>query len=128
MMTVNTKKRPNFDMANKRLMGLLKNGLKILILLLILLSASPTMGQPKTQRKIQRMVEMQERKERKEYEKRRKEAVKHRYSIQSEEVQERMKESWKKADRFNKGKREPFYKKWCKKNKRNRKRKHKPPR
>ena len=67
-MATNTKKRPNFDMANKRLMGLLKNGLKILILLLILLPASPMQGQPRSQRKIERMVDAQEKKERKEYE------------------------------------------------------------
>ena len=105
------KKRPTFDIGFNRLIALLKYGVKILLLFLILLPVLPAQGQPRTQRKIERREAALDRKERKEYEKRRKAALKHRYSIQSEEVQERMKESKKKADKFNKGKKEPFYKK-----------------
>jgi hypothetical protein len=48
---------------------------------------------------------------RKAYKKKQKAAVKHRTSIQTKEVQERMKLSRKKAEVFNKSKREPFFEK-----------------
>lgn len=67
-------------------------------------------GQPGTMKKIERLEARKARKEKKDYEKRRKAAVKHRYSIQTKEVQERMKLSKKKADNFNKRKKDPFFK------------------
>jgi hypothetical protein len=92
---------------------LYKYGAKILILFLVLLPVLPVRGQPRsarrTERKIERREASLERKERRDYEKRRREALKHRYSIQTKEVQERMKESRKKAERFNRSKREPFF-------------------
>ena len=96
-------------MGNNRLIALYKYAVKILILFLVLLPVLPLRGQPRTERRVERREASLERKERKDYEKRRKEALKHRYSIQTKEVQERMKESRKKAERFNKSKREPFF-------------------
>ena len=106
-----TKKRPNFDMSLTRFIALLKNGLKIAILFLFFLSTLPMEGQPRTEKRIERLEAKKARKERKDYEKRRKATVKHRYDIQTKEVRERMKESRKKAEKFNKSSREPFCKK-----------------
>jgi hypothetical protein len=44
------------------------------------------------------------------YDKSRKDAIKHRYDIQTKEVKERMKNSKKRSDRYNRSRREPFYK------------------
>ena len=98
-----------------RFIALLKNGIKIALLFLFLLPALPMEGQPGTEKKIERLEVRKLQKEKKEYEKRRKAAVKHRYSIQTKEVQERMKESKKKADNFNKSKKEPFFEELFKK-------------
>lgn len=89
---------------------MLKNGIKIAILLLFILPATPSKAQQVSEKKLERYEARYERKARKDYEKRRKQVVKHRYSIQTPEVRERMKESRKKAERFNRGKKECFLK------------------
>ena len=94
-----------------RFIALLRNGTKIAILFLFLLPALPMEGQPRKEKRIERLEAKKARKERKDYEKRRKATVKHRYDIQTKEVRERMKESRKKAEKFNKSSREPFFKK-----------------
>ena len=110
-----------------RFIALLRNGIKIAILFLFLLPALPMEGQPRTERKIERQEAQMKKKARKDYEKRQKAAVKHRYSIQTKEVQDRMKESKKKADKFNKGKKGSFFKKlFKKKRKKTHKRKKRP--
>jgi len=105
------------------------NGVKIiklflmrgfLLAFLILLASGSLHGQTRSVKKAIRQSEQQEKKEKKDYDRRRKAALKHRYSIQSKEVQERMKESKKKADRFNKGSKEPFYRGLFKKKKKKR--------
>ena len=73
-------------------------------------------GQPGTEKKIERLEARKLRKEKKDYERRRKTAVKHRYSIQTKEVQKRMKESKKKADNFNKSNKDSFFKELFTKN------------
>jgi hypothetical protein len=123
--TVIIKKRPNFDMGFKCFIALNKIGIKIAILFLLVLPALTLQGQARTQKKIERREVQLDRKERKDYEKRRKEALKHRYSIQSPEVQARMKESKKKADSYNRKKKEPFFERLFKK-KRKKKPKKKP--
>ncbi len=60
-----------------------------------------------------------ERKESRDYEKRRKAALKHRYKIQTKEVRDRMKESEKKAKKYNRALRDPFYKDLFSKRRRN---------
>jgi hypothetical protein len=94
---------------------LLKNGIKIALLFLFLLPSLHIEGKPRTEKQIDRLEAQKARKEKKDYEKRRKEAVKQRYSIQTQEVQDRMKESKKKADNFNKSKKDPFFKELFKK-------------
>ena len=125
--TEKTKKRPKFDMSLTRFIALLKNGIKIAILFLFLLPPLPMEGQPRTVKRVERLEAKKARKERKDYEKRRKATVKHRYDIQTKEVKERMKESRKKAEKFNKSSREPFLKKlFSKKRKKTYRRKKKP--
>ena len=115
------KKRPTFVTGKNRIIALHKYGVKIIILSLILLPVLHVPGQPRDERKIERREAALERKERRDYKKRREAVLKHRYSIQTKEVQERMKESKKKADRFNKLGDKPFYKNLFKKMKRKKK-------
>ena len=64
-------------------------------------------------RKVRRAIKESEKaveRQEKNYDKSRKEALKHRYDIQTKEVKERMKKSKKKSDRYNRSRREPFYK------------------
>ena len=115
------KKRPTFVIGNNRFIALHKYGVKIIIMSLILLPVLHVQGQPRAERKIECREAALERKERRDYKKRREAVLKHRYSIQTKEVQERMKESKKKADRFNNLGDKPFYKNLFKKKKRKKK-------
>jgi hypothetical protein len=90
---------------------LLKNAVKIAILFLFFLQGMPLEAQSRQEKKLQRLEEKMAWKARKDYKKRQKAAIKHRTSIQTENVQERMKLSRKKAEVFNKSKRDPFFKK-----------------
>ncbi len=98
-------------MAYKRFIALLKNAVKIALLFLFLLPGLPLESQTRQEKKLQRLEERMIWKARKEYKKRQKAAVKQRTSIQTEKVQDRMKQSRKKAELFNKSKREPFFEK-----------------
>ena len=62
---------------------------------------------------VRKVIRTQERKARQEdtgYDKKRKKVLKHRFDIQTKEVQERMKLSEKKSRQYNKPRRDPFYK------------------
>ena len=102
-----------------------KNGTKIvklflrfffLFLLLQMLPADLT-GQSgkaeREQKKYDRLIE----KEKKAYEKRRKETIRHRYEIQSPETKARMKEMEKRSQMYGRKRKEPFFKKWVKRDK-----------
>ena len=95
-----------------------KNGTKIIKLFLIrvflflflLLPLASLQAQTKKVRQAERRQEKLTQKEKKEYHQKRQAALKHREDIQSKEVQARMKETKKRSDHYNKGKKEPFYK------------------
>ena len=108
-----------------------KNGAKInklflirifLFLFLLLQPLASLQAQTKKVRQAERRQEQLKKKEKKEYEQRRQEALKHRHDIQTKEVQERMKETKKRSDHYNKGKKEPFYKDLFNRKKKRRKR------
>jgi hypothetical protein len=97
-----------------------KNGTKInklflirsfLFLFLLLQPLDFLQAQTRKVRQAEKRQEQMKQKEKKEYEKRRKETLKHREDIQTREVQERMKETKKRSDHYNQGKKEPFYSK-----------------
>lgn len=96
-----------------------KNGTKInklflirafLFLFLLLQPFASLQAQTKKVRQAERRQEKLRQREKKEYEKERKAVLKYRYDIQTKEVQARMKETKKKSDHYNKGKKEPFFK------------------
>ena len=108
-----------------------KNGAKIyklflirifLILFLLLQPVISLQAQTKKVRQAERRQEQLTQKEKKEYDQKRRAALKHRQDIQSKEVQARMKETKKRSDHYNKGKKEPFYKGLFNRKKKNRKR------
>jgi hypothetical protein len=73
--------------------------------------------------KVRRVIKKQEKNEKnqkKDYEKSRKEALKHRYKIQTPEVQERMKSSREKVNKYHKNKNKPVIKDIFKRKKRKR--------
>jgi len=82
----------------------------ILGILIVSIPVFPVYSQSRKVRRAIKKSEKAEERQDKNYDKSRKEALKHRYDIQTREVQERMKKSKKRADRYNKSKREPFYK------------------
>ena len=96
-----------------------KNGTKInklflirifLLLFLMLQPVATLQAQTKRVKQAERRQEQLKQKEKRLYEKKRKAALKHRQDIQTREVQDRMKETKKRSDQYNKGKKEPFYK------------------
>jgi len=96
-----------------------KNGAKInklfliriyLFMFLLLQPVAFLQAQTKKVRQAERRQEQLKQREKKEYEKKRKATLKHRHDIQTKEVQERMKETKKRSDHYNQGKKEPFYK------------------
>lgn len=96
-----------------------KNGTKIiklflirifLFLFLLLLPLASLQAQTRKVKQAERRQEQLKQKEKKEYDKRRQATLKHRQNIQSKEVKARMKETKKRSDHYNQGKKEPFYK------------------
>jgi len=96
-----------------------KNGTKIiklfliriyLFLFLLLLPFASLEAQTKKVRQAERKQEQQKLKEKKGNEQKRQAALKHREDIQTKEVKARMKETKKRSDNYNKGKKEPFFK------------------
>ena len=96
-----------------------KNGTKIiklfliriyLFLFLLLLPLTSLQAQTRKVKQAERRQEQLKQKEKKEYEQRRQAALKHREDIQTKEVKARMKETKKRSDNYNKGKKEPFSK------------------
>ena len=81
-----------------------------LFLFLLLLPVASLQAQTKKVKQAERRQEQQNLKEKKGYEQRREAALKHREDIQTKEVKARMKETRKRSDNYNKGKKEPFYK------------------
>lgn len=82
----------------------------ILAILIISIPVFPVYSQSRKVRKAIKKSEKAVERSDRNYEKSRREALEHRYDIQTKEVKERMKESKKRADRYNKSRREPFYK------------------
>ena len=82
----------------------------ILGLLIISTPVFPVYSQSRKVRKAIKKSEKAEENTEKTYSQGRKEALKHRYEIQYKEVQKRMKASEKKAGKYYKNNREPFYK------------------
>jgi Ni/Co efflux regulator RcnB len=96
-----------------------KNGTKIiklflirifLFLFLLLLPLAFLQAQTRKVKQAERRQEQQKQKEKKEYDQKRQAALKHRHDIQTKEVKARMKETKKRSDHYNQGKKEPFYK------------------
>lgn len=86
---------------------------KRLLLLLIVLIIPVALFAQRPSRKVRKAVAKTEKVEQnrdRAYEKARKKELKHRYEIQTKEVQERMKQSKKEAKQNNKRKKEPFLK------------------
>jgi hypothetical protein len=82
----------------------------VLFILILLLSAKPGYTQPRHVKKAIRTQERKSELEDQDYDKRRKKVLKHRFDIQTKEVQDRMKLSEKKSRQYNKPRRDPFYK------------------
>jgi hypothetical protein len=108
-----------------------KNGAKInklylirifLLGFLMLLPLAALQAQTRKVKQAQRRHEQLEKREKMLYEKQRKDALKHRHDIQTKQVKDRMKETKKKSDAYNKGKKEPFYKELFNRKKKRRKR------
>jgi hypothetical protein len=95
----------------------------ILGILIVSIPVSPVYSQSRKVRKAMKKSENAEENTEKTYDKGRDEALKHRYDIQTKEVQKRMKESKKKADQYNRSNREPFYKELFNRKKKHKKRK-----
>jgi cell division protein FtsL len=108
---------------------MVKNGTKINKLFLwflfpVFLSTITVSGAEAQSRKVkqaERNYQQQLKKEQKDYDKRRKAALKHRYSIQSKEVKERMKETEKRSKKYGRKKKDPFYKNIFKRKRKRRK-------
>ena len=98
-----------------------KNGTKIIILFL-LLSVYPLQAQTRKVRQAERRQEQFDKQEKKEYEKRRKATLKHRYNIQTKEVRERMKQTEMRSAKYGRKKKDPFYKDLFNKKKKRKKR------
>ncbi|HDJ33442.1 MAG TPA: hypothetical protein ENF21_05020 [Bacteroidetes bacterium] len=87
----------------------------VLLLLLMLPACFSTQHQSRKVRQAVKNAERVEERQKKAYEKARKKEIKRRFNMQTPEVQERMKESRKKAREFNRQNREPFFKRILKK-------------
>lgn len=75
----------------------------------MLLPAGNGYAQSRHVRKVISKQEKQAEQEDQDYQKRRKKVLKHRYDIQTKDVQERIKLSEKKSKQYNKSKEEPFF-------------------
>lgn len=66
-------------------------------------------AQSRKVRKAERKYEQMQKEETKDYEKRRKAALKHRYDIQTPEVKDRMKETEKRSKKYGRKQKDPFF-------------------
>ena len=109
-----------------------KNGTKIIKLFLRFLflylffqcSFATVQAQSRKVKQAERKYEQQLKQEKKDYDNRRKATIKHRYEIQSKDVQERMKNTEERSRKYGRKQKEPFWKNIFKKKKKkpNRKR------
>ena len=88
------------------------------LLFILILPVISVSAQSRKVRKAIRRAEKHENMDERFYEKKRKAALKHRYEIQAKDVRKRMKESQKKAEKYNNQGEEPFYRNLFKKQKR----------
>ena len=79
-------------------------------------------AQSRKVKQAERKYEQQLKKEKKDYDKRRKATIKHRYEIQSKDVQERMKNTEARSRKYGRKQKDPFYKNIFRKKKRKPKR------
>ena len=86
-------------------------------ILLIIIPYGSVQAQTKKEVQAQRRYEKVLEREKRDYDKRRKETLKHRFEIQTPEVQERMKETEKRSRLYGRKQTEPFFKKIFNRNK-----------
>jgi hypothetical protein len=106
-----------------------KNGTKIIklfpgcfFLVVILSVSSPYLSaQSKEVRKSERRYERLLKREKKAYEKQRKAVLEHRMEIQTEAVQQRMKETARRSSKYGRIRKDPWYKRWFNPKKRRKK-------
>lgn len=79
-------------------------------MLFLTFSFTPVQAQSRKVKQAERRYEKIRRQEQRDYDKRRKATLKHRYKIQTKEVQERMKETEKRSRKYGRKQKEPFYK------------------
>jgi len=111
-----------------------KNGTKIIklflrqlfIILLLQIQFAGVQAQSREVKKAERNYQRLLEKEKKDYEKRRKATIKHRYAIQSNDVKARMKETERRSQQHGRKQKESCLKKIFKKKKYKQKRKKKP--
>ena len=97
---------------NAKLVKLLFGRLFFMLMILFILQGCFHQRKSRTVRKAENRIEQADSKREKAYEKERKDGLKHQYEIQTKEVQERMKQSRKNAEKYNRQmrKRESFFK------------------
>ncbi len=102
---------------NAKLIKLLFGGLLFLMMILFVLQGCFLQRKSRTVIKAENRVEQADKKRERTDKKERKKGLKHQYEIQTKEVQDRMKQSRKNAEKFNRQmrKREPFFKRLSKK-------------
>jgi hypothetical protein len=94
----------------------------VLLFLLLQIPCAGVQAQSRKVKQAERRYKKLEEREQRDYDKKRKETLKHRYEIQTPGVQDRMKETEKRSSRYGRNQKEPFYKDIfnCKKKKRKR--------
>ena len=111
-----------------------KNGTKIIKLFLRFFflylffqcSFVSVQAQSRKVKQAERKYDQQIKQEKKDYDKRRKATIKHRYEIQSKDVQERMKNTEERSRKYGRKQKDPFYKNiFSKKKKKPRRKRHK---
>ncbi|MCD6567080.1 MAG: hypothetical protein J7K53_14170 [Bacteroidales bacterium] len=104
-------------MFNAKLVKLLFGRLLFIVMILFISQGCFHQRKSRTVRKAENRVEQADIKREKVYEKERKDGLKHQYEIQTKEVRERMKQSRKNAEKFNRQmrKHEPFFKRLIRK-------------
>ncbi len=102
---------------NAKLIKLLFGRLLFLMMILFVFQGCFLQRKSRTVIKAENRVEQADKKREKTDKKERKKGLKHQYEIQTKEVQDRMKQSRKNAEKFNRQmrKREPFFKRLFKK-------------
>ena len=102
---------------NAKLIKLLFGRLHFLMIILFISQGCFHQKKSRTVRKAENKTEKADKKREKTDKKERKKGLKHQYEIQTKEVQDRMKQSRKNAEKFNRQmrKREPFFKRLFKK-------------